>query len=297
MKYATVGATGRPADPSAPTYVPPNPIDPAAPLPSATPLPPGTAVVVGTENVGAWSVDKFAELVGTGADLAMKSGVNLGPLEGFDFGAAFTKIAAAAAVGAAFGPVGIGIAVLVAVVSSLGGVWARLQNPNWYAVGPGVHEWATAYAPEAFVSEAQAKGLNTWQSVPEIARHLLAWWLARGVVLTGQNGRYYSGILDSFYISAAGEAAFVTEFYASAGVDWNATREARFAANDFAADRNVMMYKIAVQPRGAAPVDLGSGRPVPGGTGSQFDTGGGGGALVLGGLILLGVGLASRGGR
>lgn len=288
MKYATVGAVDRAPDPFAPTYIPPNPIDPASPLPGAAPLPPGTTVTVGVENTGGWSLDKFGQLIGTGADLAQRAGVNLGPLQGFNFGAAFSKVAAAAAAGTlAGGPVGAVVGVLIALVSSLGGLWQQLQNPNWYAVGPGVHDWATRYAQDAFIQEAQQQGTNRWQTIREIAQHQLAWWLAKyGAVISGQAGRFYSGIDDNLYVAAAGGAEAVRPLYQAAGVDWDATREARAAVGDYTATRNVMMYKINVNPRGAAPVPLAPGSPVAAGAGSEFGSGGGG-LLLLGGALLL----------
>jgi hypothetical protein len=289
MKYATIGAVER--DPG-PGYMAPNPIIVAAPLPTATPLPPGASVSVGTENTGGWNLDNFAALVGIGADLQMK-GVNLGPVQGFDFGAAFRKIAAAAAVGSAGGAVGIAIAVLVAVIGTLGGVWERLQNPNWYQVGPGVHQWATQFAPSAFISEAQANGTNTWANVEQCARHLLSWFMAKdGAVMTGQSGRHYSGVSDDVYVVAAGGRAFLRTFYADAGVDYEGTIAARELAGDGRANQNVMMYKIQVNPRGAAPVVLEPGNPVPAGTGDIFGGAGWGvgtvAALALVGFLFLG---------
>lgn len=300
MKYATVGAVDRAPDPFAPTYVSPNPIDPAAPLPSATPLPPGSAPRVTTVNTGAWSLEAFGQYVGTGADLLQKSGVTLpGPVAGFDFGAAFAKIAAASATGAAVGgPWGAAIGAVIAIVTNLGGLWDQLQNPNWYAVGPGVHDWATRYAESAFISEAQAKGTNRWQTVAEIARHQLVWWLGKyGAVVTGQQGRFYSGIDDNLYVAAAGGADEVRKIYAGAGVDWDGTRAARAAANDYRANANVVMYKLEIVPRGADPVNTATGlspTPVPTGTGSEYAgaSAGTGAALLLGGVVLLG--LASK---
>lgn len=281
MKYATIGAAI-----GAGPFEAPNPMVPDSPQPSAAPLPPGATVSTGTVNVGGWDVNALGSLVGQGADLALK-GVNLGPLEGFNFSAAYQKIAAAAAIGAAGGPVAIAVAVVVAVIITLGPVWERLQNPNWYHVGPGVHDWATRYAPSAFISQAQADRTNTWATVQDCARHLLSWFMAvDGAVMTGQNGRHYSGVPDDVYVVAAGGRAFLGGFYADAGVDYEGTIAKRYEVQDWAANRNVMMYKIQVNPRGAAPVELEPGNPVPAGTGDVFAPHNGA-ALLLGGAALL----------
>ena len=292
MKYQTIGAR----EPG-PGYVAPNPIDPAAPLPSAAPLPPGSTVEVGTVNTGGWSVEQFSKFVGTGADLVQKAGIDLGPVRGFDFGAAFARIAAASATGAAVGGglPGAIIGAVLAIVISVGGVWNRLQNPNWYAVGPGIQQFATRYVPDAFVRDAQRDGVNTWQTIPELVRHLFAWWLAQGVVLTGQNNTHYRGdpaANDSFWISLFGEAAAVRPWYASVGVDWDATRQARFDAGNFAADQNVIMYSLKVAPgAGGTRVQPGT-DTIPNGAGSEYASAGGGGALV--GLGILALALSGR---
>ena len=161
--------------------------------------------------------------------------------------------------------------------------------------GPGVHTFATRYVPNAFIAQAQEAGTNTWQTIPDLVRELFAWWLRDGVVLTGQNNTHYHGdpfANDSFWISQMGEAEGVTRFYADVGVDWEATRAERFAANDFRADRNVMMYKINVQAGpGVGPDSLSVGdnvNPLPAGAGAVFGSDFMSGAAPL---LLAGAGL------
>lgn len=272
MKFRTIGSTD-------PTYVAPNPIVPGSPLPSPAPLPPGASVAVGsvaTES-GRWSMDQFSQFVGIGADLAQKVGVDLGPVAGFNFGAAFTKIAGYAAAGAVFGGIGSVIGAIVGVIQAIGGVWQQLQNPNWYQVGPGVHDWATLNAESAFIGEAQEAGTNTWQTVEQIARHQLAWWLTKyGAVLTDYSRQFYTGRPNGVYLTAAGDAR---SLYEAAGVDFIATRERRMAKSEGSEVQNVMMYDIRVNTLGAGGElpeigDLDPATPVAPGTGNEYGEGG-----------------------
>lgn len=289
MQFRTIGALPE-------GYVPPNPININSPLPSPAPLPPGTSVAVGVENTGGWDFEKFGKFVGVGADLAQKAGVDLGPVAGFDFGTAFARIASFAGAGALGGPVGAVVGALVGVIMSLSGAWGRLQDPNWYGVGPGVHSWATRFAPEAFIQKAQADGTNNWPTVADLVKQLLAWWMAeQGVVMTGQGNRHYNGIEDSTYLYELqiGNPEGPRDFYANAGVDWYATREQRFQANDFNAGRNVMMYRIEVKAAGAETGLDPDASPIPDGSGSVFGDSSTDGLVVLGGLAFLAVALSS----
>jgi hypothetical protein len=299
MKYRTIGSNG-------PSYVAPNPINPQTPLPSATPLPPGASVAVGsipTES-GRWSMEQFSTFVGVGADLAQKAGIDLGPVAGFNFGAAFTKIASFALAGAAFGGVGAVIGAIVGVIVSVGGVWQQLQNPNWYQVGPGVHSWATAYAESAFIGEAQQQGTNTWQSVQEIALHQLTWWLTKyGAVLTDYNRQFYSGQPNGVYLTAAYDARTL---YESAGVDFLATKARRLDKGEGSETDNVMMYDITVTTLGAS-TDMGEApemvpaTPIAPGAGDQFSQGSesegasGMGVVAVGLLALVALSSQSKG--
>lgn len=283
MKFQTVGATP-------PGYVAPNPIVIGSPLPSPAPLPPGASVAVGVENAGGWDVEKFSAFIGKGADLAQKVGVDLGPVAGFDFAGAFMKIAAFAGAGAIGGPAGIIVGAVLGIILSIAGVWNRLNDPNWYGVGPGVHDWATRFAPSAFIAQAQADGTNTWPTVKALVEHLLAWWMGtQGVVLSGQGNSHYNGVADSTYLYELqiSDPEGPKKFYANAGVDWYATRQARTDANDFGASRNVMMYAIEVKMNSDGRSGLGPADPVPNGSGDVFgDSGGAGSVLLVGGLVL-----------
>lgn len=249
-----------------PGWISPNPIDPAAPLPGVQPLPPGASIDVVLDeqpNGQGWDLDKFGQLIGTGADLAGRVGVDLGPLSGFDFSAAFTKIAGFASTGFAVGgPIGAGIGAGLAVLLAVADVWRRFQDPEWYAVGPGVKQWATAYAQSAFVSEAQEQGTNAWPDVATIAKHQLAWWLERyGAVLSDQGGRFYSNTSDGVYIQAAGGFEAARALYSEAGVDYAATVNRRAAAQRYGAQDHVMQYGIEVKA-GGPMVEVGGVVPV-----------------------------------
>jgi len=260
MKFQTLGAVGDPV------YIAPNPINPASPLPSPAPLPAGATVDVGTVNAGAWSAEKFAALVGQASDIASKVGGSglLGPaLSRVDWRSTFTRVASFAAAGALAGGVGAVVGAILGMIVAVAGMWGRLQNPNWYSVGPGVHDWATRYAPEAFIAQAQAEGTNTWPDVYSLTKHLLAWWMGtQGVVLTGQNNRHYNNGLDSLYLYELQlrDPEGPAKFYLEAGVDWYGTRTARAEAGDFAANRNVNMYVVKVAlPDGSFPDGAGDG--------------------------------------
>jgi hypothetical protein len=294
MNYQTIGSTD-------PVYIAPNPINPATPRPSPAPLPPGASVAVGSVPTasGRWSVEQFGTFVGVGADLAQKAGINLGPVAGFNFEAAFTKIASFAAAGALFtgpgAPLGAIIGAVVGVIVAIGGVWQQLQNPNWYQVGPGVHDWATANCESAFIGECQRDGLNTWQTVEQIARHQLTWWLGKyGAVLTDYNRQFYTGRPNGVYLVAAGNARGL---YESAGVDFFATKDRRLEKSDGSEVRNVMMYDITVTTLGAS-TEMGEApeivpaTPVDAGTGDDYAQPGeplqaGAGMVAVGVLALL----------
>lgn len=266
MKYRTIGAMP-------PGYISPNPIQPNAPPPSGTPLPPGSSVDVGVENTGGWDVNTFANFLGTGADMAEKGGIDLGPVAGFDFGAAFKTVAGMAALGAVGGVPGMVVGAIVGIVMALGSTWEQLNNPNWFQVGPGIHQFCTRYVPSKFVADAQANGTNTWQTVNEVVRALFAWWLKDGVVLTGQDNTHYHAdpfANDDFWVSLLGGAPEARKFYADVGVDWDATRAQRTAAGIFVADQNVMMYKINVNVPGNAARELDPGSVVPPGAGAVY---------------------------
>jgi hypothetical protein len=303
MKYRTIGSNDA-------VYVAPNPINPQTTLPSPTPLPAGSSVAVGSipTDSGRWDIEQFGRFVGTGADLAQKAGIELGPVEGFNWEAAFTKIASFAAAGALFSgpgaPIGAIIGAVVGVIVAIGGVWQQLQNPNWYQVGPGVHEWATANAESAFIGECQRDGVNTWQTVQDIAKHQLTWWLAKyGAVLTDYGRQFYTGRANGIYLTAAGDARAL---YESAGVDFTATQARRLDKANGSETANVMMYDITVTTLGSstgmseAP-EMVPATPIAPGAGDQFAQGGesegasGMGVVAVGLLALVALSSQSKG--
>jgi hypothetical protein len=250
---------------------------------------------------GRWDVEQFGRFVGVGADLAQKAGINLGPVAGFNFEAAFAKIASFAAAGALFSgpgaPIGAIIGAIVGVIVSLGGVWQQLQNPDWYQVGPGVQDWANNYAESAFIEECRAEGTDVWQTTEQIARHQLTWWLTKyGAVISHWVGAFYSGVPNGIYLTAAGD---VRGLYQSAGVDWDKTREVRLAANNFSPVANVMMYDISVKTDGGETT-MDPATPIKEGTGNDFAQGGepvssGVGLAAVGLLALVALSSQSKG--
>lgn len=235
------------ADLSAPTYIPPNPIDPAAPLPAAAPIPAGYTVAATLEQTDGFDPEKLAEWVGQGAalqEMAAAGNIDMGDFGAFDFKAAFGAMAAGAAVGAAIGgPLGAAAGAIAGLLITVGTFITGQTQSIWDGAGPGVRNYADAFMPSAFIQWAQDNDVHRFQSIPDLIKTLFLWYAqTSGFVITG-GAPFYSGIDPWRWINDMGGAGVCAQLYGQIGVDWEATRRLR---NDLdpahSPDRNVLMY-------------------------------------------------------
>lgn len=214
------------AGPNDPQYMEPR--WPGTNLPISQPLPAGSTVATELEQTVRWDPQKALEFLGTAAE-AQKQAAQIG-IElpgGIDFGRLAAAMSAGAAAGALAGGVGAIVGAAVGLVYAVWTMFANSGQSTTYANAE-VHNWATRYAPQAFIDDALAAGTNTWTTIPQIARAVLLWWLERdNVVLMDYTSSWYNGEPDGAYINSAGGNAAVADMYKQVGVDYWATRNAR----------------------------------------------------------------------
>jgi hypothetical protein len=265
--------------------------------PVGQPLPPGSNVsTVLTESEDGWDPNQavnFLVQADAAAGQLERIGVNLPA--GIDFG----RAAASISTGAALGSVVPGVGTVAGAIAGLGlyvveFIQASGSGNGPYPSGP-VAMWAQNFAEQAFVDWAVQNEANTWGSIEDMARAQLLFWLERwkcvlvlypptgpGAQLRGAS--FYNGIPDLIYIGYCGGDAAVRDLYKQAGVDYEATRQARIEANttDY---KLVVQYQLKVAVPNAAAPGRGPQEP-PRGGGADEKGSIGVGTLAAGAVVL-----------
>jgi len=225
----------------------------------------GTESISGSTRSESFDPETMIGWVRTGSAVQQAGNVALG---GVDFGQLAAAMGTGAAAGAPIAGVGAVVgavagAVMYAVQFFTGGV-AR----DWVDAAPGVHDWFTAYGPEAFLQWVRSERPELLSTNPqELTRALLLWWLERdGVVITDAPGRsHYNGIPDFVYYNMAGQYDALITLYLPLGIDYPRTRLEAHPAGTSGADGTStgaggvwMLDRVIMVPEGttANPVDI-----------------------------------------
>jgi len=269
---------------------------PGTNAPVGQPLPPGSNVsTVLTESEDGWDPNQavnFLVQADAAAGQLERIGVNLPA--GIDFG----RAAASIATGAAMGSVVPGVGTVAGAIAGLGLYVVAFIQASGSGLGPYPNQqtaaWAQAFAEQAFIDWAVENETNTWGSIPDMARAQLLFWLERwkcvlvaypetgpGANLRGAS--FYNGVPDLLYLGYCGGDAVVRDLYKQAGVDYEATRQARIEANttDY---KLVVQYQLKVAvPNAAVP---GRGPQTPFRIGPDDIVSPGWGTLAAGAVVL-----------
>ena len=205
--------------------------DPRVPAVDTVQTPvPGGVVVTGppTRTVG-FDVEKAKGWWTAGkalADAGASNGMTVNP------SALLSAAATGAAAGAAIAGLGAVAGAIIAVaVYVVGAIFGGDRPSQWDNAGPNVEWWFGNYAPQEYLSWIESTGnTGVWVDVQTSARGLLTYWLSTYSYVIYPGGTFYNGRGDMDYAyEAAGTTnpevayAWVRQFYANLGVDWDAT--------------------------------------------------------------------------
>lgn len=262
-------------------------------IPTSQPLPAGSTVDTILVTNNRWNENdatQFLAQAGTVLNQAEQLGVELPG--GVNYREALSSITAGAAIGTAIP----GVGTIAGAAAGLIVYAVKFIQESGSGNGPYPNTqtamWAQNFAEQAFVDWAVQNQTNTWNSIPDMARAQLLFWLERwGCVLvlypeTGpgaalRGASFYNGIPDIIYMGYAGGESMVRDLYKQAGVDYDATKQARIDANNAG-------YDITLQYR----LKVNTGERTPGRTDQdppRTDESSGSGALVVGGLVIAAV--------
>lgn len=220
-----------------PTYMAPR--WPGTNLPATEPLPPGATVATNIELTDKWDAAKAVDVIATigkaeqflsSADIIKPSGINFA-----EVGATISLFAGIGSFIPGVGTVvGAAAGLVYSVVSWFIGRNDQPQGPilQELANSPdAVQYWAVSYAQIDFIDWAVANGYNNFQTIPEIAKMQLTYWLDRyGWIICWSNAKFYNGIRDAVFIDSAGGEEAVAAMYKQLMADYWATKSARDAA-------------------------------------------------------------------
>jgi hypothetical protein len=265
--------------------------------PVGQPLPAGSTVSTQLiENEDGWDPNQAVNfLVQADAAASQLSRIGVQLPNGIDFGRAAASIAS----GAALGSVVPGVGTVAGAAIGLGLYVVEFIQASGAGLGPYPDQqtawWAQAFAEQAFVDWAVEHETNTWGSIQDMARAQLLFWLERwkcvlvaypetgpGANLRGAS--FYNSVPDLLYLGYAGGEAAVRDLYKQAGVDYDATRQARIEANttDY---KLVAQYRIKLDvPGGVVPGRTPQEPPRGGGADTKSSLGVG--ALAAGAVVL-----------
>lgn len=218
----------------------PTPMQPRWPgtnLPASEPLPAGATVDTLIELKERWTPDAAIDTIGTIAKAEQfLASTNIIKPTGFDFQGTATRIAQFAAIGTAIGPglgtvIGAAAGLVFSVVSWFTGRNDGPPTPiqEQFANAPEpVQYWIVSYAQQDFVDWAEQNGYNELQTIAEVAKLQLVYWLNRyGWVICWSQARFYNNIPDAIMIDSAGGEDAVAELYRQNMADYWATKSAR----------------------------------------------------------------------
>lgn len=213
----------------------PTPMEPRWPgtsLPLSQPLPPGSTVdtIATTVNSNRWNTEKaltYLQTVGKAwtdiEQTAAQVGVTIP--QSLNVPAVLGSIAAGLTLTGVSAPVG-------AILGLLAGLWSLFSGPRTpsHYGNAQVHAWATAYMPQACLDWAIANGRAGWTTTQQAARDVVLYWLeVENFVITPVDvQRLYSNIPNVIYLAEAG-SQYVIDLYTNAGIDLEATMNARTA--------------------------------------------------------------------
>jgi len=262
-------------------------------IPTSQPLPAGATVDTILVTNDRWNENdatQFLAQAGTILQQAQTLGIDLPG--GINYQEALASISSAAAIGTAIP----GVGTIAGAAAGLIIYAVKFIRDSGGGNGPYPNAqtamWAQNFAEQSFVDWAAENETNTWNTIQDMAKAQLLYWLERwGCVIvyyppTGpganlRGAKFYNNIPDLIYIGYAGGDAAVRDLYKQAGVDYDATREARIAANNGGYDINVQ-YKMKVNVPERTP---GRTDQEPPRTEDKDNTT----ALVVGGLVVAGV--------